>query len=67
MGRLKEEHGAALEAKRKTEKKLRNLEARIADDKEDMEKMGRKLEKEQMENKKVREGGREGGRWFSWL
>ena len=60
MSRLKEEHASELEAKRKTETRLRNLEVKIASDKEDLEKMSMKLEKEKDENKKV--SGREGGK-----
>ena len=58
MSRLKEEHASELEAKRKTETRLRNLEVKIASDKEGLEKMSMKLEKEKDENKKV--SGREG-------
>ena len=71
--RLKEEHGAELQAKRKMETRLRNLESQIASDNEDLEEMKRKLESEVQENKKVTirrergegeergEGGREEG------
>ena len=57
--RMREEHGAELEAKRKAESRVRAIESQLASHREDLEEVARQLEAEQKENSKVRERERE--------
>ena len=59
---MKAEHVAELEGRRSAETRLRSLESQVAMEKVDMREMARKLEKEEEENKQVRELERVGER-----
>jgi hypothetical protein len=54
LGRMREELGAELEAKKKAESRVRGLEGQLSSEREDLEEAGRKLEAEQEENKRLR-------------
>lgn len=53
LSRVRGEHGAEMEGKRKMETLVRELESQLTSEREDVEEVARKLDGEQRENKKV--------------